>query len=136
MTTHNLVQLTGRAGHQPRLVTLSDGTALARLRLYHDTTNAAGDRIAVPFTLVAWGPLAERFYATVHRGDGLFVSGKLTLRRVRRDSEIHTHPEININSFYPADKEGAKTKAIAGNSDDGLRSAATSGTTAQNLTDE
>lgn len=97
---HNQLQITGRAGHDPDCIFLSDGTPLARLRLYHDTVNHRGEPRTTPFSLAAFGPMANAFHEGVRRGDHLFVTGRLHLRLIGEEPNLHRHPEVQVVSFY------------------------------------
>ena len=96
----NQIQLSGRAGHPPDLRHLSDGTELARLRLYHDAPDHSGRIVSVPYSLVGWGPVAVALHRGVRRGDRLLIVGSLVLRRHLREGQEVTHPEIKVTQFF------------------------------------
>lgn len=97
---HNQVQLTGRAGHSPELFSLTDGTMMARLRLYQSVTNHAGERASMSFSIVAWGDLAESLHRNVCRGNHLFILGKLRIRTWKQGGVNHIRPEIHLDSYH------------------------------------
>lgn len=97
--THNQVQLTGRAGHVPELFTMTDGTMMARLRLYQSSVNHSGVRISTAFSLVAWGSLAESLLRDVQRGGALFVTGELRIRTWKQAGMNQLRPEIHLSSY-------------------------------------
>jgi|AntRauTorckE5430_2_1112549.scaffolds.fasta_scaffold04749_3 single-stranded DNA-binding protein len=96
----NHVELTGRAGHDVDRHALSDGTPYARLRIYHDTRDHAGDHAAIPFVVTAWGDLADAFYRDVRKGDNLLLHGRLRLRTWSQGGICHSRPEIHLNRFF------------------------------------
>jgi single-strand DNA-binding protein len=97
---HNQVQLTGRAGHLPEIFTMTDGTMMARLRLYQSVTNHSGERSSTAFSLVAWGSLAEALHRSVRRGDNLFVLGKLRIRIWKQEGINHLRPEVHLDGYH------------------------------------
>lgn len=108
---HNQVQLVGRAGHDVDLHALTDGTPLARLRLYQDGQNHAGESITTFFSLTAWGTLADAFYQRVKRGDLLFVQGRLRIRAFRQGGVMQYRPEIHLDSFHLIQQFGSRGKS-------------------------
>lgn len=103
---HNQVQLAGRAGHDAELYQLTDGTPVARLRLYQSVVNHAGESTTTCFMLTAWNSLAEAFHRKVRRNDQLFVQGKLRIRSFRQDGATHLRPEIHLDSFHVLQRTG------------------------------
>gem|GEM_PF-3018231 len=97
---HNQVQLSGRAGHDAELHLLTDGTPLARLRLYQTVVNHAGESTSACFILTAWNSLAEAIHRKVRRNDRLLVQGKLRIRSFRQDGTLQLRPEIHLESFH------------------------------------
>jgi len=98
--THNQVQLTGRAGHAPELFTMTDGTMMARLRLYQSVVNHSGERSSMSFSVVAWDDLAESLHRKVRRKDNLFVLGKLRIRTWKQGGMNQIRPEIHLESYH------------------------------------
>lgn len=97
---HNQVQLAGRAGHPPELFTLSDGTMMARLRVYQSVIDHAGERSSMSFAIVAWGAVAESLHRSVRRNDHLFLIGKLRIRSWKQKEVNHLRPEVHLESFH------------------------------------
>jgi single-strand DNA-binding protein len=77
----NRVQLTGNLGKDPELMTTPKGKKYVRLSLATNEsyTNYAGDRVQDTqwHNLIAWGALAERIAASMHKGDAVQVEGSL-----------------------------------------------------------
>ncbi len=97
---HNQVQLSGRAGHPPELFTMTDGTMMARLRLYQSFTNHSGERSSMAFSIVAWGGVAESLHQTVFRGDHLFIIGRLRIRTWKQEGINHLRPEVHLEHYH------------------------------------
>lgn len=112
---HNQVQLAGRAGHDADLYTLTDGTPLARLKLYQDAHHQAGETTATAFSISAWGPLAQAMYERVKRGDLLFVQGRLRIRSFRQSGVQQYRPEIHVESFHLMQQPDASKSVTAVN---------------------
>lgn len=96
---HNQTQLTGRAGHDPELHYLTDGTPMLHLRLYQDAARNGPDEINPSFHLVAWGRLAETFHQKVKRGSELFVQGKLRNRFLEYEGKKIHRTEVHLDHF-------------------------------------
>lgn len=96
----NQVQLVGRAGHDPELFFLTDGTPITRLRLYVAPEPDRREESPEAFQLVAWGPVAEALCARVGRGQTLFVQGRLGNRSFRREGITHLRTEIHLTAFH------------------------------------
>lgn len=96
----NQIQLVGRAGHDVDLHALSDGTPLARLRLYQDGHNRSGDSSSSVFMLNAWGTLATSFHERVRRGDSIMVQGRLHIRTFQQGGVQHFRPEVHLSAFF------------------------------------
>ncbi len=96
---YNQVQLIGRAGHDVELLTLTDGSHRATLRLYqnHCTTAAADDRQI--HSLIAWNSLATQLEAKVRRGDQLLVQGRLLHRKLELGGQAFMKSEIHLSCF-------------------------------------
>lgn len=96
---HNQVQLIGRSGHDAELLTLSDGSRRATLRLYQRPSKGhpAGHRNS--FTLKAWGDLAEQLARQVRRGDRILVQGRLVNRSLHLDGRVTIVTEVHISFF-------------------------------------
>jgi len=109
----NQVQLTGRAGHDVDLHALTDGTPFARLRLYHDAKNDGDSSTALPFTVTAWGRLADAFHGGVRKGDRLFIQGRLRLRSWKEKGVRQTRPEIHLETFLVLQKRQRTGEGVA-----------------------
>ncbi len=99
MVLHNYIQLIGRVGHDPELVTLSDGTPRACLRLYQDTGAPDGGQDTQVHSLVGWHGLAAQLHRRVRRGDTLLVHGKLVNRKLTVNGTVLVKAEIHLSEF-------------------------------------
>ena len=103
MHLHNHVQLIGRAGHDPQLLTLTDGTLRASLRLYLRPSSTS-DNLSLgcsnhAYRLVAWNSLAARLDERVKRGDTVLVQGRLMNRTRQVGEHTHIRTEIHLTEF-------------------------------------
>ena len=99
MVLHNHIQLIGRAGHEPELVTLSDGTPRANLRLYQDTPAASPTADTQVHCLVGWNGLATQLHRRTRRGDTLLVQGKLINRKLTVNGTVLVKAEVHLSEF-------------------------------------
>lgn len=92
---------------------MTDGTMMARLRLYQSTVSHSGERTTTAFSLVAWGRLAESLHRNVRRSERLFVIGELRIRTWKQAGINQLRPEIHLDTFHLLQaprKEGADAK--------------------------
>lgn len=83
-TPVNRVQLRGHLGKDPELMTTGTGKKYIRMSLATNETYTGrnGDPVSETnwHNLVAWGALAERIAASVHKGQELIIEGALKTR--------------------------------------------------------
>ena len=108
---HNQVHLIGRAGHAVSLIHLTDGTPLARLRLYQREYSPGRQSPTQAHALVAWRETATQLHRLVGRGDRLLVQGRLVSRRLEREGRIENRYEIHINQFTLLGRETVVAEA-------------------------
>lgn len=99
MYSLNQVQLIGRAGHEPELYTLTDGTRRCRLRLYQNPSERSAVPSPLVHRLVAWDDTADRLYAAVRRGDRVFVQGHLNYRKFSWEGQQRDRTEVVVRQF-------------------------------------
>ncbi len=99
LAIHNQVQLIGRAGHDVELLTLSDGTYRASLRLYQNCRGAAAAEDRQAYPLIAWNQVATQLEARVRRGDRVLIQGRLVNRQVRAGEQAVTKTEVHLSAF-------------------------------------
>jgi single-strand DNA-binding protein len=83
-TMQNSIQLIGRLGADPELVTLSSGTSLAKFRVatseYYKDTNGEFQERTEWHPVIAWGKKAEGIAEKFRKGVKVALGGKLTHR--------------------------------------------------------
>ncbi|MCP9235145.1 single-stranded DNA-binding protein [Lewinella sp. JB7] len=99
LSLQNQVQLIGRAGHDTELLTLSDGTPRATLRLYQNTRLPERHHEPQVHALVAWGAVATQLQARIRRGDRLLVQGRIVYRKIEVNGHQLVKPEIHVACF-------------------------------------
>ena len=94
--TINRVELLGRVGTEPEMRYAPSGTAVTQLRLATDRRRQDGTVEADWHTVTCWGKLAEAVSQYVHKGDRLYVAGRLAQNSYetqdgqrRHSTEIH-----------------------------------------------
>lgn len=80
----------------PRFVITSEGTKIMSCRI---ATNRKGG--SNWWTLTAFGDLADKMYAELHKGDRLTVIGTPEVRDWESDERTGTTIEVVAESFYP-----------------------------------
>jgi single-strand DNA-binding protein len=83
---------TGNAAADPELRFTSSGSAVVNFTVlcsdrYRDKDGQWQDGATFPVYGQAWGDLAERISASVHRGDRLIVTGEYRQREYEKDGE-------------------------------------------------
>jgi single-strand DNA-binding protein len=83
----------------PRFVITSDGTKIMSCRV----ATKRGDKNENTnwWTLTAFGDLADKMFAELHKGDRLTVVGKPEVRDWENDERTGTTIEVIAESFYP-----------------------------------
>ena len=99
MAFYNHVQLLGRCGHDIRTTSLSDGSRIARFRLYLDAPVGHGETAAQVHHLIAWNGVATQLERSVQRGDRLLVQGRLLNRTRDRNGSTVRVTEIHVAHF-------------------------------------
>ncbi|PPK86465.1 single-strand DNA-binding protein [Neolewinella xylanilytica] len=110
----NQLQLIGRAGHDPELLTLSDGTHRSTLRLYQNGRSGTQQEDPQIHHLVAWSGVARQLQVRVSRGDRLLIQGKLLYRRFECKGVTQVRTEIHVDHFAVLDRRmHAEMSAVA-----------------------
>jgi single-strand DNA-binding protein len=90
MNSLNRVQLIGNLGAEPEMRRLESGVAVARIRIATSETYKDKDgkeqTITEWHSVVAWRGLAEVIEKYVHKGDRIFIEGRLTTRSWQADN--------------------------------------------------
>ncbi len=108
----NKVTLIGRAGQDPELRTLENGTQVARFGLATSRSwkDDAGNwqEITEWHIVVAWRQLAERAAQSVTKGDLYYVEGEIKYRKTEGPDGPRFYTDIVANYFRKvAGKSGA-----------------------------
>ena len=105
--TINRVELLGRVGSDPELRKTQNGMAVVQLRLATDrrSRDESGEGQTDWHTVVCWDKQAEAVARYVHKGERLYVSGRLNHHTWETDSgerrsrtEVHAHEVIFLGS--------------------------------------
>lgn len=100
----NKVTIYGRLGRDPELKSLPSGIkvvsfSLATTESYKDKTSGEKKEVTDWHNLVCFGKRAEVIAQWVHKGDMLFVEGKLKTRSWEKDGVKQYRTEVNIDDF-------------------------------------
>ena len=105
--TINRVELLGRVGADPELRTTQNGTAVVQLRLATDRRNGneSAEQQTDWHTVVCWDKQAEAVAQYVHKGERVYVAGRLNHQSWETDSgerrsrtEVHASEVIFLGS--------------------------------------
>jgi len=100
----NSVQLIGRLGASPEMISLDSGNKLAKLSLATKEVykNQKGEKVIDTqwHRLIAWGKLAENMAAFLEKGQEVAVNGKVTYKNYTNKEGIAVYyTEIVVNEF-------------------------------------
>lgn len=100
----NHVQLVGFIGQEVDLRELAEGNKLARLRLATDefkkSSNGQTEKITTWHNLVGWGQTAKEMSELLHKGQKVFVEGKIVYRQYEtKTGEKRSQTDIVVSSF-------------------------------------
>jgi single-strand DNA-binding protein len=100
----NKVQLIGRMGKDPEIRYTAGGQAVANFSIATDESykNKDGEKVKQTswHNLVIWGPSVENFVQPyLHKGDLVYVEGKLQTRSWEKDGEKKYTTEINVTDI-------------------------------------
>jgi single-strand DNA-binding protein len=99
MSGVNKVILVGRLGKEPEVRNLDNGAIVANFSLatsesYKDKTTGDKKEITEWHNIVIWGKLAEIVQRYVHKGDLIYVEGKLRTRSWEKDGVTKYTTEV------------------------------------------
>ncbi|MCB0374190.1 MAG: single-stranded DNA-binding protein [Muricauda sp.] len=100
----NKVQLIGHLGNDPEMVTLENGSKLAKFSLATNETykNAEGEKVTDTqwHNIVAWGKIAEIAENYLSKGKEIMVEGKLMSRSYdTKEGEKRYITEVKCNEL-------------------------------------
>ena len=107
-TMRNSVMLIGRPGAEPEIRNLSNDNKVALFRLAVDDRRRNANNEWVNntqwFTLVAWGPVADRVEKNVKKGRRIAIDGSLHNNEWTDDKgQRHSNIEIWVNDLFYID---------------------------------
>ncbi|WP_431162976.1 single-stranded DNA-binding protein [Flagellimonas beolgyonensis] len=100
----NKVQLIGNLGNDPEMVTMENGSKLAKFSLATNETykNAEGEKVTDTqwHNIVAWGKIAEIAENFLSKGKEVVIEGKLMSRSYEtKDGEKRYITEVKCNEL-------------------------------------
>ncbi|MBK6362365.1 MAG: single-stranded DNA-binding protein [Saprospiraceae bacterium] len=106
----NLVQLTGHLGNDVQMMEFDNGNKKASFSLAVNNTYSSGSGESKKetswFNIVAWGKTADDICATLKKGMGVSIEGKISARKyVDKSGNNKYVTEIVISQFEKAEKE-------------------------------
>jgi len=110
----NQVQLIGRLGAAPEMITLDNGNKLTKISLATKEVykNGKGEKIIDTqwHRLISWGKLAENMATYLEKGQEVAVSGKITYKSyTNKEGKNVNYTEIVISEFMMV---GAKRTTV------------------------
>ena len=96
----SMTMVTGNVATDVRFTTTADGLPVASFRMaaterkFDKATQRWVDGDVTWFSVVCWRHVAENVYSSLHKGDPIFVAGKLALREWERDGKAGTTLDI------------------------------------------
>lgn len=95
MSSINKVILIGRVGRDPEIRNTASGNTVAKFRLATSSKRKTGEEDTQWHTITVFGRVAENFVAHyVHKGDLLYIDGRLTYSQWEKDGQNHERAEI------------------------------------------
>lgn len=103
-TSQNKVELLGFIGQEMELRVLAAGKTLARTSLatneFRKTEDGAPEKITTWHNLIAWGITAQEMSEHLHKGDKVYIEGKLQYRTYEtKTGEKRYSTEIQVTDF-------------------------------------
>lgn len=113
----NKVILVGRLGGDPEIRQTNNGMSVANFSLATDesfTKNGERQKSTTWHRLILWDKLAEIAEQYLHKGDLIYVEGKIQSRQYedRRDGAKHNVTEIVVFTLKMLQTQGGKQEAI------------------------
>ncbi len=110
--SNNRVQLLGFVGQDIEVREFAEGNKLARLRFATDefkkSSSGQTEKITTWHNLVGWGKTAQEMSNLLHKGQKVFVEGKIVYRQYETKSgEKRSQTDIVVSSFKKLEKDEA-----------------------------
>ena len=111
--SNNRVQLLGFVGQEVEVREFAEGNKLARLRFATDefkkSNSGQTEKITTWHNLVGWGKTAQEMSNLLHKGQKVFVEGKIVYRQYEtKTGEKRSQTDIVVSSFKKLEKDEAK----------------------------
>ena len=108
----NSVQLVGRLGNNPEIITLDNGKKMAKFSIATDDSykNQKGERVEETtwHNVVVWGAQAEIADKYFQKGKELMIEGRLQTRKYEnKDGETRYATQVVLNDFLFISKKDA-----------------------------
>ena len=125
----NKIMLIGNLGKDPDMTYTQDGTAvtkfsLAVTRRYTKPGTGEKQEETEWFNIVAWRQLAETCYKYLHKGNKVYIEGRLTQRKYTDKEGIQrTAVDVIVNDMEmltPKSAQSSSESFLAGSTDDPL----------------
>ena len=132
MSGVNKVILVGRLGKEPEVRNLDNGAAVANFTIatsesYKDRTTGEKKEITEWHNIVLWRGLAEIAQKYLHKGDMVYVEGKLRTRSWEKDGVTRYTTEVVADNMTMLGSRGGSGGGGNYSSDSGSRSSAPQG---------
>lgn len=119
----NQIQLIGRLGQDPDMRYTPSGTPVTQIRLAvnrRPRTDEQGNQVQETdwFPCILWQKLAEVAAEHLHKGDRVYVSGRMQSRSYERDGQKHTVWEAIVNDLVMLGSPRHDEHGQQGDSDD------------------
>ncbi len=110
--SNNRVQLLGFVGQDIEVREFAEGNKIARLRFATDefkkSSSGQTEKITTWHNLVGWGKTAQEMSNLLHKGQKVFVEGKIVYRQYETKSgEKRSQTDIVVSSFKKLEKDEA-----------------------------
>jgi single-strand DNA-binding protein len=121
MSGVNKVILVGRLGKDPEVRNLENGAAVANFTMatsesYKDRTTGEKKEITEWHNIVLWRGLAEIAQKYLHKGDLVFIEGKLRTRSWEKEGVTRYTTEVVGDNMTMLGTRGGATSSSAGES--------------------
>lgn len=126
MSGVNKVILIGRLGKDPEVRNLDNGVSVANFTMatsesYKDRTTGEKKEITEWHNIVLWRGLAEISQKYLHKGDLVYIEGKLRTRSWEKEGVTRYTTEIVADNMTMLGSRGGSNAGSSGNSDYGAR---------------
>ncbi len=111
-TLKNSVQLIGRLGNDPQIMTFENGNKKASFSIATNDVyyNNKGERVEETHwhNVIVYGKKVETIESFLHKGSEIALQGKLITRSYEKEGITRYITEVNLNEMYMLDKKKDK----------------------------